>query len=369
MDKCTPRYKALPPAEDMPKPMERPTLKVCQIVNSKLVLPKDVRAMFLSCPVFGPDWRQLLTDFDKQWGNVSQPNEPTPAQGGAGLKQEQAKVEAGAVAAVKKEAVSLAPPGFNWDSVFVGDKTTYEDVKKHHGSEQCVELPTTIAGLVLVITPGPCLYAVGKDACVIETTAPIISHGAGAWLLGDKANKFITNSPGKGFLCHWTNDEVPVVLLNEVDQSKINCFGWGGTMFEQYCSAALLNNPLQEDNTDSAVMTLRSCLQLVERSGFIEYTVGGHQCSRPADVTQGKMDDKFELSPEQNNPLVWKATAINSKQLKSINCASHFSADALEGSPLVCAFWFNFSSFSWRVMSTKCCFKYTLTNMFLHFSD
>ncbi|CAK9053215.1 unnamed protein product [Durusdinium trenchii] len=41
MDKCTPRYKAQPPAEDMPKAMERPQLKVCQVVNGNLVLPSE----------------------------------------------------------------------------------------------------------------------------------------------------------------------------------------------------------------------------------------------------------------------------------------------------------------------------------------
>lgn len=222
MDKCTPRYKAQPATEELPKPMERPALKVCQMANDKLVLPSDVRSMFLSCPVFGPEWRQLLTDFDKQWGTVSQPqaNQAAPGQGGPGLKQE---VKGENAVGVKQENISLTPAGFDWASVFPGEKTSYEDVKTHHGKDQCTELPTSNPSLVLVITPGPCLYVVGKDACVIETNAPIISHGAGQWLLGDKANKFINNNPGKGFLCHWTNDQVPVVVA-EVDDLGKYCF-------------------------------------------------------------------------------------------------------------------------------------------------
>ena len=85
--------------------------------------------------------------------------------------------------------------------------------------------------------------------------------------------------------------------------------------------------------------TLREALQRIEKSGFIDYTLGGHSCARPAEVAQGKCDDKFDICPETGNPLVWRATAIAHKQLKAINCASHFTADALEKSHLVQVPW------------------------------
>ena len=42
-------------------------LKCCQIADNKLVLPSDVRSMFLPCPVSDPKWRELLFSFYKQW--------------------------------------------------------------------------------------------------------------------------------------------------------------------------------------------------------------------------------------------------------------------------------------------------------------
>lgn len=54
MDKQTPRYKSRPAPEDLPKAAAAPELKICQLVNGdKLVLPKDIRQMFMSDPIWG----------------------------------------------------------------------------------------------------------------------------------------------------------------------------------------------------------------------------------------------------------------------------------------------------------------------------
>ena len=63
MDRQTPRYKKDVAQEDLPKKVEKPTLRVCQIDNQKLLLPRDVRQMFLQDPVWAPEWRELLVKF------------------------------------------------------------------------------------------------------------------------------------------------------------------------------------------------------------------------------------------------------------------------------------------------------------------
>ena len=93
----------------------------------------------------------------------------------------------------------------------------------------------------------------------------------------------------------------------------------------------------QDNGTDSPVMTLRAALQAVERGGMIEYSLGGHSCTRPPDVQQGKADDSFDIVAEADNPLLWRANGIPQKQLKAINVASHFACSALEASPLLLA--------------------------------
>ena len=210
MNACTPRYKASPSPEDLPKEVKKPDLKVCQIVDDKLVLPTDVRSMFLSCPVFGPEWRELLTSFDKQWASPL----TEPASTGSPIKQE-VKTESGESGGVKREGE------FDWANCFPGEPVTYVDLKKKHGADHLTEMPATIAGLVVVLAPGPSLYLMGKDTVSLDIVNPIITHGPGTWLLGDKASKFQSNSPGKGFTCEWTNDMALVCLEETLKHFKI----------------------------------------------------------------------------------------------------------------------------------------------------
>ena len=91
----------------------------------------------------------------------------------------------------------------------------------------------------------------------------------------------------------------------------------------------------QEDGSDGPVTRLRECLQSIEKGGMIEYTVGGHRCQRPPSVTQGKADDQFEVGPDPDNELLWRPNAIQTKQLKAVNLASHFPYTALNDSPLL----------------------------------
>jgi hypothetical protein len=205
MDKFTPRYKAQPSPEDLPKEVVKPQLKCCQIVDQKLVLPSDIRGQFLTCPVFGPEWRSLLETFASQWaaplGESRQG--PSPVKREGNIKTETST--SGAKEETKEET-------FDWSAHFPGDAVTYVDLKKKHGEEQLTELPGHLGGLLLVLAPGPSLYLVGKDAVALDVSSPLITHGPGTWLLGDKASKFMTNNPGKGFLCQWKDDQAPVCV-------------------------------------------------------------------------------------------------------------------------------------------------------------
>jgi hypothetical protein len=212
MDKHTPRYKAQPAEQDLPKQEGPPQLKVCKIESDKLVIPPDVRSLFLSCPVFGPEWRELLASFDKQWSAALQEPRPSP------VKRDPTSSENpnGVKVETKEEDET-----FDWSKVFCDEPSTYEDVKKKHGADQLTELPGHVGGLLLVVAPGPALYVVGKDAVNLEISQPLISHGPVTWLLGDKATKFLTNSPGKGFLCQWQSDEVLVCIEDSMFQKHV----------------------------------------------------------------------------------------------------------------------------------------------------
>ncbi len=216
MDKYTPRYKASPPEEELPKGLAKPDLKCCQIVEDKLILPKDVRSQFLTCPMFGPEWRELLSTFDKQWSlpiGESQ-NNPSP------LKKEQSPVKT-EDSGIKTEVKQELGPEFDWANTYPDEPKTYEALQQKYGGDQIIELAGHIANMQLVLTPGPCLYVMAKDAVTVTMDQPLIAHGSGTWLLGEKASKYISNNPGKGFQCAWTDDRIPVII-EETSMRKIN---------------------------------------------------------------------------------------------------------------------------------------------------
>ena len=82
---------------------------------------------------------------------------------------------------------------------------------------------------------------------------------------------------------------------------------------------------------------LRAILQHVESKGTVDFSLGGHSCSRPPEVQQGKAADAFVVQPDTTNPLVWRPQAVQQKALKPANLASHFAYPLINASPLVLA--------------------------------
>ena len=91
MDKQQNRYKKDVPADDMPKSPAAPELKLCQFSNGPLVIPTDIRKHFLNCPIYGPEWREIIVKFDKDWGVAVQPD---PARHRPSLKEVELRMEA-----------------------------------------------------------------------------------------------------------------------------------------------------------------------------------------------------------------------------------------------------------------------------------
>lgn len=196
MDKLTPQYKKEAAKEDLPKKAEPPSLRICQVTDgSRLLLPRDVRASFLQDPVWGIEWREIASAFDKQWGMVepSTPNTPSPSPAGP---------SPGPGLTPKKE--ELLDDEFNWSSVFAGEPESLDDLKQKYSER--TEM-TGGASYNFVLVEGPKLFMVATDACHVKAgAAPIITHGAGSWLLGEKADKFQADHPNKGVPCKWDTE-------------------------------------------------------------------------------------------------------------------------------------------------------------------
>ena len=200
MESKVPQYKKEPRPEDIPKAVEQPQLKVCQVVDSVLILPRDLRSQFLHDPCVGPEWRAILAEFDRTWS--SNPVPETSAAPSPGDKSLDSPIKA-----------KLQDPDsdFEWASVFVEAPTTFEDLKGKFGSD-LLEMAGPTSAYSFAVAPGPELYVIAKEPVELKPEENAITHGAGAWLLGDKGKKFMANNPGRGVLCQWNSDTSPVVL-------------------------------------------------------------------------------------------------------------------------------------------------------------
>ncbi|CAK9073143.1 unnamed protein product, partial [Durusdinium trenchii] len=144
---------------------------------------------------------QFLQDFDRDWGVAipsSSPQKPasTPTPEKTLAKQE-----------VKETSEEF------WAKHFKEDPKTVDALKSKFGDD-ITEMAGADQASSLILTPGPQLYIAAKDATCLQlsATVPLISHGAGTWLLGAKADKFKSENPNKGIPCSWSSDEVPVIV-------------------------------------------------------------------------------------------------------------------------------------------------------------
>ncbi|CAE7252952.1 unnamed protein product [Symbiodinium sp. CCMP2592] len=173
MDKVSPMFKRQPAAEDLPAEVSSPSLTICNMADGRLSIPREIRNEFLGCAVHGPEWRELLSKFDREW---SSPTE-TVAQ-------------------------SHFTGGFCTGSTPPGNK-----LHEYAGPNSSVSF---------VITEGPQLWLVAKQSCrwTAEEQGPLVMHGPGIWLVDEKAKKAKDDerlAPRMVF-CEMQNDSASVIL-------------------------------------------------------------------------------------------------------------------------------------------------------------
>eukprot|EP00435_Cladocopium_sp_Y103_P045667 s474_g13.t1 len=208
MDKQQQKYKKEVAPDDMPKDPKLPALKVCQFQDGRLQIPRDIRQHFMQCPINGPEWRDVIMKFDKDWGtpvttSSPSPSTPSPPPTTSGANPAESP-------AVKIEA--KLEQDFEWSSVFKDSPSTVAALKQKFGADL-----TEMAGIgstsSFYLAPGPQLYFVAKEPIHVKCKeSPIISHGAGSWLTGDKAIKFESNTPDRGIPCKLESDLIQCVF-------------------------------------------------------------------------------------------------------------------------------------------------------------
>lgn len=202
MDRTTPKYRKEICPEDLPRVNEKPQFRICQLsADGKFTLPADIRSQWMSDAVWGPEWRDIVKQFDKQWSGQetspatpgATPSPPKPSSHPQKKEDEDAKME----------------PNFDWAVTFKNEPETLEALKSK--VSDCVEIPGGPA--YQFVMAGSKLYIAATDALhLTATSAPILTHGAGAWLVGDKAKKSLESAPDRGFVCAFVSDSHQVIL-------------------------------------------------------------------------------------------------------------------------------------------------------------
>lgn len=86
--------------------------------------------------------------------------------------------------------------------------------------EVLAELPIPDTAAVLILVSGPALFVAAKEATnLVPSDGPIITHGAGSWLTGEKASQYESTNPLKGIPCLFVDDQARVVLEDTIQNS------------------------------------------------------------------------------------------------------------------------------------------------------
>ena len=209
MDKKDHKYKKEVAPDDMPKDPKIPPLKICQFTDGRLQIPRDIRQHFMQCALHGPEWRDIIVKFDKDWGAPLTPAQTSPT---SSTSPPPSGSNSGGPSLAPAKVEPKLEDGFEWSSVFKDSPSTLVALKQKFGND-LIEMAGIGSTSSFYLAPGPELYLVAKDPIHVKCTqSPIISHGAGSWLTGDKATKFEANTPDRGVPCKLETDLVPCVL-------------------------------------------------------------------------------------------------------------------------------------------------------------
>jgi len=165
----------------MPDAIEVPTLSVLKNVDGKLCIPSDVRQRWLQDPIRNFEWKKILGKFDQHHGQVSSLSPPVGVSADAVVTSGSDAVVTSGSDAVVTSGSDLMPP--EW----ADEPTTLEAMLRTYTVASTFSLSE--GGLVAKVVEGPKLFIAAPVAGAFDTESPLLCHGAGAWLLDEKAKK------------------------------------------------------------------------------------------------------------------------------------------------------------------------------------
>ncbi|CAK9115722.1 unnamed protein product [Durusdinium trenchii] len=287
MSERLPRYKPEIDEDQMAGPVSEPSLK-------------EVRSEWLADPVRAPQWRQVLSEFDRCFGTRADNAPPAPV--------------------TESAATEPAVASLDWDSVFPDEPReatawhTKYDALVLGKFQWCPELTGYIIGSSEGNGVGTKFFLEASEDYTIDgfnhaDAEALLTYGAGVWLQDAKVQSYLDEHPdGKGVECHFDSDECKVLLV-------------------------------EENGQDGAVTTLREVIRKCESMNMVDVELGGHTYSRPPQVVQGLANDRFEVSRKENSRLLWRPNQVQASGLRATNAASFYAHSTLSASQGLLQVW------------------------------
>ena len=176
--KMTPKYVEAY-TDDAPVDASPPDLVVCESQGGKLVLPAQVRNQFMSDPVRTPEWKAILSEFDRKWSNET-------------VSSNTAGNTTGAIVPANEGDGPTSTTSV-WETAFPGEPVTKDEFDGKYSSMHSFPISDT---LTAIVTEGPKLFlsAVGEVEAGVQD--PILTFGAGTWLLDAQATSYLEEKCG-----------------------------------------------------------------------------------------------------------------------------------------------------------------------------
>ena len=151
---------------------EVPQLNLCKICgnNEYIEIPPEIKAQYMNDPIRAPEWRQLVLAFENSWGKLAERQEVEESEK---VVDEQAGEESG-------KSV--------WETAFLDEPATKAEFESRYKALHSFPINDTLAG---VIVEGPKLFIQGLGDGEWPTSDPILTYGAGSWLLDSKAESYL----------------------------------------------------------------------------------------------------------------------------------------------------------------------------------
>ena len=182
-----PKFVATAEAGDVvPPEVTAPELLILLQVDGKLVIPQEIRQKYLGDPVRSVEWKAILKKFDKVHG----PNGSTPAKPAAPVTPSPSGGSAVTPPETPGGAAAEAPGGEDvWKDIFPDEPKTLEELISKYEPSSTFSAPG--GALVVKVVEGPKFFLAAPVAGALDDQTPVITHGAGTWLLDSKAEKML----------------------------------------------------------------------------------------------------------------------------------------------------------------------------------